>query len=53
MGKITGFMEIARHDLPALPVEERVRSFREFYLPLSDSEMAKQGARCMDCGIPF
>ena len=53
MGKITGFMEIARHDLPALPVEERVRSFREFYLPLSDTEMAKQGARCMDCGIPF
>ncbi len=53
MGKTTGFMEIARHDLPALPVEERVRSFHEFYLHLPDTEMAKQGARCMDCGIPF
>ncbi|HMK14217.1 MAG TPA: glutamate synthase subunit beta [Burkholderiales bacterium] len=53
MGKTTGFMEIARHDLPALPVEERVHSFREFYLHLPDTEMAKQGARCMDCGIPF
>ncbi|MGH8716267.1 MAG: glutamate synthase subunit beta [Burkholderiales bacterium] len=53
MGKTTGFMEIARHDLPALPVEERVRSFHEFYLHLPDAEMAKQGARCMDCGIPF
>jgi glutamate synthase (NADPH) small chain len=53
MGKTTGFMEIARHDLPALPVEERVRNSREFYLHLPDAEMAKQGARCMDCGIPF
>ncbi|HVS26873.1 MAG TPA: glutamate synthase subunit beta [Burkholderiales bacterium] len=53
MGKTTGFMEIARHDLPALPVSERVRNSREFYLHLPDAEMAKQGARCMDCGIPF
>jgi len=53
MGKTTGFMEIARHDLPALPVEERVHNSREFYLHLPDAEMAKQGARCMDCGIPF
>ena len=48
MGKTTGFMEIARHDLPALPVGERVRDYHEFYLHLPDAEMAKQGARCMD-----
>ncbi len=53
MGKTTGFMEIARHDPPALPVEERVHNSLEFYLHLPDAEMAKQGARCMDCGIPF
>ncbi|MGH8743767.1 MAG: FAD-dependent oxidoreductase, partial [Burkholderiales bacterium] len=53
MGKTTGFMEIVRHDLPALPVSDRVRNYREFYLHLPDAEMAKQGARCMDCGIPF
>ncbi|MGH8751088.1 MAG: FAD-dependent oxidoreductase, partial [Burkholderiales bacterium] len=53
MGKTTGFMEIGRHDLPALPASERVRHYREFILHLPDTEMGKQGARCMDCGIPF
>jgi glutamate synthase (NADPH/NADH) small chain len=53
MGKITGFMELARVQEVMLPVPERVRSFREFILPLADGEASKQGARCMDCGIPF
>ena len=53
MGKPTGFMEFKRHDLPSVPVAERVRHFREFILPLADAEVGKQGARCMDCGIPF
>jgi glutamate synthase (NADPH/NADH) small chain len=53
MGKITGFMELARIQEVMLPVPERVRSFREFILPLTDGEASKQGARCMDCGIPF
>ncbi|HTS21408.1 MAG TPA: glutamate synthase subunit beta [Casimicrobiaceae bacterium] len=53
MGKITGFMELQRIKEAALPVEERVRNYREFILALKDDEAAGQGARCMDCGIPF
>jgi len=53
MGKITGFMEIERRDRPYAPVPERVKFYKEFVRPLSDEEMGKQGARCMDCGIPF
>ena len=53
MGKPTGFLEIERHDRGYRPVEERVRHFREFVIPLDDAEVSLQGARCMDCGIPF
>jgi glutamate synthase (NADPH/NADH) small chain len=53
MGKITGFMELERISEVALPVKERVRGYREFILALKDDEATKQGARCMDCGIPF
>jgi glutamate synthase (NADPH/NADH) small chain len=53
MGKITGFMEIERRDRPYAPVAERIRVYREFVGPLPEQEMARQGARCMDCGIPF
>ena len=53
MGKVTGFMEYARHDRAYEPVDRRVRTWREFTLPLSDEELTLQGARCMDCGIPF
>ena len=53
MGKSTGFMEIARHDPGYQPVEERIHFYKEFILPLADSELSQQGARCMDCGIPF
>jgi glutamate synthase (NADPH/NADH) small chain len=53
MGKVTGFMELARIQEAMLPVAERVRNFREFVVALNDDEAAKQGARCMDCGIPF
>jgi glutamate synthase (NADPH/NADH) small chain len=53
MGKITGFLEIDRTDRPYVPVAERVKFFREFIRPLPDEEMSRQGARCMDCGIPF
>jgi glutamate synthase (NADPH) small chain len=53
MGKITGFMELERVQEVALPVAERVRNYREFILTLKDDQAAKQGARCMDCGIPF
>lgn len=53
MGKIKGFLEIKSKRPPYRPVEERVRHFREFVEPLPDEEIALQGARCMDCGIPF
>src|SRR5947208_6984489 len=53
MGKNTGFMELQRIQEVALPVEERVRNYREFILTLQDDAAAKQGARCLDCGIPF
>jgi len=53
VGKITGFMELERVAETALPVKERVRGYREFILALKDDEATKQGARCMDCGIPF
>ena len=53
MGKITGFIDIERRDRPYVPVSERIHFFREFVRPLPDEDMAKQGARCMDCGIPF
>jgi len=53
MGKPTGFMEYTRQDRDYKPVEERTKHFEEFVIPLSDQELKKQGARCMDCGIPF
>jgi glutamate synthase (NADPH/NADH) small chain len=53
MGKVTGFMELARIEEVALPPQERVKNFREFVLALDDEAASKQGARCMDCGIPF
>src|SRR5437867_1699065 len=53
MGKTTGFMELQRIQEVALPVEQRVRNYREFILTLDVEAAAKQGARCMDCGIPF
>ena len=53
MGKPTGFKEIARRDRSYEPVSQRIKHWREFVLPLPETEMSRQGARCMDCGIPF
>ncbi|MEM9104402.1 MAG: glutamate synthase subunit beta [Pseudomonadota bacterium] len=53
MGKVTGFLEIDRQVANYQPASDRVRHFKEFTIPMSDSEVAKQAARCMDCGIPF
>ncbi len=53
MGKPTGFKEFARVEPASLPIAERVRFYREFSLDLPEAEIARQGARCMDCGIPF
>ncbi len=53
MGKPTGFIEIQRKKHPTRPVEERIQDWREVYLPYPTGELEMQGARCMDCGIPF
>jgi glutamate synthase (NADPH/NADH) small chain len=53
MGKPTGFIEIHRKKQPTRPVEERIRDWNEVYLPWPTGELEAQGARCMDCGIPF
>jgi glutamate synthase (NADPH/NADH) small chain len=53
MGKVTGFLEIDRQDQKYQPASDRVRHFKEFTLPLSDQDVEKQAARCMDCGIPY
>ncbi len=53
MGKPTGFIEIQRTKQPRRPVDERVQDWQEVYLPYPTGELEMQGARCMDCGIPF
>jgi glutamate synthase (NADPH/NADH) small chain len=53
MGKITGFLEIERVDRDYAPVEERIKTWREFVLPLPETELRNQAARCMDCGVPY
>src|SRR5689334_8036583 len=53
MGKMTGFLEWQRIAEVVDPVQSRVRHFREFIHTLDDAAAAKQGGRCMDCGIPF
>jgi glutamate synthase (NADPH) small chain len=53
MGKITGFLEHGRVEEAYEPKEARKRHYREFIPRLSDEAAAIQGARCMDCGIPF
>jgi glutamate synthase (NADPH/NADH) small chain len=53
MGKVTGFLEIDRQVQRYQPASDRIRHFREFALPMSDKEVEKQAARCMDCGVPY
>ncbi|MGO9241555.1 MAG: glutamate synthase subunit beta [Bryobacteraceae bacterium] len=53
MGKITGFLEIPRETPARRPVAERVNDWFEVYQPFPDEKVQAQGARCMDCGVPF
>jgi glutamate synthase (NADPH/NADH) small chain len=53
VGKITGFMEYEREEPSKLPVKKRLLNYAEFELPADPARVQKQGARCMDCGIPF
>ena len=53
MGKPTGFLETPRETHPYRPVSERINDFRAVYNPLPIVKVRDQGARCMDCGVPF
>src|SRR5580658_8754378 len=53
MGKVTGFKEYTREMPARRPVAERVLDYFEVYLPFPEEKVRVQGARCMDCGIPF
>lgn len=53
MGKDTGFLEYQRSGNRVVPPPERIKNFDEFKIQLSESERKKQGARCMNCGVPF
>src|ERR671916_111685 len=53
MGEIGGFMKIHRVNGRKRPIPERVRDFKEYVFPAEEPVLREQGARCMDCGIPF
>ncbi|MFV0296821.1 MAG: glutamate synthase subunit beta [Hyphomicrobiaceae bacterium] len=53
MGKVTGFLEFQRKDRSYRPVEERLKHWKEFVVPLDDKGVQTQASRCMDCGIPY
>jgi glutamate synthase (NADPH) small chain len=53
MGKVTGFLEFDRNDRDYQPVDDRVRHYREFVIPLPEKDTRDQAARCMNCGIPY
>ncbi len=53
MGKPTGFMEYERETQRAVPPKERIKNYSEFHMPLSAEKQRQQGARCMNCGVPF
>ncbi|HIG85040.1 MAG TPA: glutamate synthase, partial [Verrucomicrobiales bacterium] len=53
MGAIKGFMEYGRETPPGRSVEERLKDQKECYAPFPEEKYQQQGARCMDCGVPF
>ena len=53
MGKPTGFLDYERENSEALSPKQRIKNFNEFHTPLSKEKQQLQGARCMDCGVPF
>ncbi len=53
MGKLGAFLQIERQGIPQRDPAERVGDYREFQLPRAVGELREQGARCMDCGVPF
>jgi glutamate synthase (NADPH/NADH) small chain len=53
MGKLGGFLQIERHGIPYRDPDERAHDYREFLIARPTQELREQGARCMDCGVPF
>ena len=53
MGKPTGFLEYERQPMPSRPATLRLNDFLEIYVGAEDGTLREQGARCMDCGVPF
>ena len=53
MGEVTGFMKYGRQDFKKEPIPERLKHWKEFYLEMPEDDLKTQGARCMDCGVPF
>ncbi len=53
MDKITGFIDFKRENLKKRPIEERVKDYKEVYMPISYEVIQTQASRCMDCGVPF
>jgi len=53
MGKASGFMEHSRETATRRPVTERVNDWFEIYQDFPEEKLRTQGARCMDCGVPF
>ena len=53
MGNLTSFIDIARSDISTLAPLKRLCHFNEFTLPQKPEQLRRQGARCMDCGVPF
>ncbi|MEJ5976776.1 glutamate synthase subunit beta [Novosphingobium sp. PS1R-30] len=53
MGKETGFLELDRSDRKYGPVEDRIKNYKEFVVPMPESDLRAQASRCMNCGIPY
>ncbi len=53
MGKVSGFKEVNRNTEKRIPIDKRVKNWKEIYVPWSKEEASVQASRCMDCGVPF
>ena len=52
-GKANRIMDYKREDAPAFSVKDRIKNYKEFHEVLTKEQQSVQGARCMDCGVPF
>jgi glutamate synthase (NADPH/NADH) small chain len=52
MGELRGFLKYSKEEMPYRPVAERLKDYKEVTIPIKEDDVKKQGARCMDCGVP-